>query len=519
MAAFGLTTLILRLIRLARFPGFRRRFDRELGFLTRGPKLIVIAVLAAGIVLPTLFGILVPPKPQRYLPGPAGHESPLAIESLIQEEPVANASKPQGAEPGNPGSGRTAAGVSGNRYTEPARDRPPGVSRDGNRSIEGAHSEPAALRRPAEESALGTRDSAQQAPGARSRVAPDPEGESPRDDEKTAQRSGAAPRREDAALREAVRDYVPLLLEEHAYRQTVSIPPEGAESGALPDAWQGIDILFVHAHPDDESLDFAILMAAAARSDLTIGTLLLTDGEAGVDRYPYRSSYAGYEDRELSGEELGRIRIAEANRALSILGSDFYLRLGLPNHPYNAISDEMQLASLLEAWGGEERLVLRLAEIIRRAAPRVLVSPDVPSDAREHFEHEAAGYLVRKAVEHLRRQDAAPGGYLVSVDPFQRQHYPATVAVPRGAGGRDLRAIQRAALSQHHTQADASVIGIRRLADLPEEYYMPVYWNLEESLGVMLGLEDDLVGRQSPLLEVALAYQQEVGYGSASDVE
>lgn len=435
LAAFGLTTLLLRLIRLARFPGFRRRFDRELGFLSRGPKLIVLGVLAAGIILPTLFGVLVSPKPQRHLPGSAGHESPLAVESLEEEAPEAVASTPERRE-------TTVAPSS---------------------------------REPAPE-AIST-------------------------------------------ARKAVREFVPVPLEEYAYQETVSIPPEAVESGELPEGWEDIDILFVHAHPDDESLDFALLMAAAARSDLTVATLLLTDGEAGVDRYPYRSSYTGYEDRELSGEALGEVRIAEARRALSILGADYYLRLGLPNHPYNAVADEMRLPSLLDAWGGEKVLVTRLEEIVRQAAPRIVVSPDLASGAREHFEHEATGYLVRKVVDNLRRQGAAPGALMVSVDPFQRRHYPATVAIPRTAAGRDLRDIQRAALSQHHTQADASVIGIQRLVDLPEEYYMPIYWDVPESLGGLLNLPQELVSRESPLLEIALAYQQEIGHGSAADVE
>ncbi|MFP4430031.1 MAG: PIG-L deacetylase family protein [Spirochaetaceae bacterium] len=437
LAAFAVTSFLLRFLRLAKYPGFRRRFDPELRFLTRGPKLIGLGVILVCVLVPTILGVLLPPKPTRRAAVADSHESVLPWESMVD------------------GDTRTAA-----RPTDAPGDLPPADAT-----------------------------------------------------------STEAPPGLPAEISESIRDLVPLSLEEHGYRNTVQVPPGAFEEGALPESLSSVEVLFIHAHPDDESLDFAVLMARLARRGLSIGTLLLTDGESGVDRYPYRAGVPGYEDHPLSGRALRDTRVREAEQALRVLGSDYYIRMGLPNHPYNGIADERGLEEILEAWGGEELLVERLVALIRAAGPRFIVSPDLASDAREHFEHEATGYLVRRAVEELRFQGEGPDGYLVSVDPFQREHYPVTFGVPKRGQAEDLGKVQRAALSQHHTQADASVIGRRRLVGLPAEYYLPVFWGLEESLGSILGLDEELLARESPLLQVALAYQEDVGHRPSPAIE
>ncbi len=444
--AFGLTTLMLRLIRLARVPGFRRRFDPEIGFLTRGPKLLVLSVVVLFVVVPTLIGVLLPPQPSR--------RTGQAV-AVTQPVPETEASL---------------------EATEPAAQK-------SVMSIPPVPDNPAAPRQ-----ASVARRTPQTTP------APAPKDE-------------------------VLRTLVPVALEDYRYRDTVQIAPAEVASAAFPEALASVDVLFVHAHPDDESIDFAVLMGALSREGLSIATLLLTDGESGVDRYPHRADYPGYESGSLSGEELRSVRVQEAANALSVLGADYYLRLGLPNHPYNGIADEMPLDEVLDAWGGEDVLVARIAGILRSVSPRLIVAPDLGSEAREHFEHEATGYLVREAVAQLAADGAEPGAYLASVDPFQRHLYQHTVAVPKTTGQRDLSEVQKAALSQHHTQADASVIGIRRLPAVEAEYYMPVYWDLEDSLGALLGLDDELLSRDSALVEVALAHQNNVGDGPPTAVE
>lgn len=459
LVAFGATTFLLRLLRLTRYPGFRRRFDPELRFLTRGPKLIGLGVVVLCVLVPTLLGVMLPSKPTRHLAVVDSHESAASLDSLVavSNGPTVDLSEAQEATPPEPP-----------RVSEKDADTGmPDASRA--RSVSYPSAEP---RKPTP-----------------------------------------------AEVPESIRSFVPLSLDDHGYRDTIQIEPAALAEGRFPETLASVDVLFIHAHPDDESLDFAVLTAALARRGLTVATLLLTDGESGVDRYPYRTPLRGYEDRTLTGEALKEVRIREARQALTVLGSDFYLRMGLPNHPYNGIADERALEEILESWGGEELLVGRLVALIRRTAPRLIIAPDLGSDAREHFEHEATGFLVRRAVENLVAQGEGPEGYLVSVDPFQRDLYPATLGVPKRLLGVDLGAVQKAALSQHHTQADASVIGIQRLVGLPAEYYFPVFWNLDESLGSVLGLSEELLARESPLLEVALAYQEDVRHGPTAAVE
>jgi len=246
------------------------------------------------------------------------------------------------------------------------------------------------------------------------------------------------------------------------------------------------DILFIHAHPDDESIDFGSLMARASRSNKRIVTLLFTDGESGLDLYPQRKVGDIYPARVLKGGALSQVRVVEATRALSILGSEMYLRWGLENRPYNTQRDVVPLEEVIRGWGGKEQLVARLIEVLEGFQPTVVVSPDSHSKAYEHFEHEAVGELVQAALERLRRGGSSSvKGYLVSIDPYQVDRYTGVTAVDAqiqdGESGFAYRAIQALALKEHLTQRDASVIGVSRLSHLPQEYYKALFWDLDAS--------------------------------------
>jgi LmbE family N-acetylglucosaminyl deacetylase len=255
------------------------------------------------------------------------------------------------------------------------------------------------------------------------------------------------------------------------------------------------DILFFHAHPDDESLDFAGLMTLAARRGLKTVVVLFTDGETGIDQYPDRPETGGYPARVLTGSDLARVRVEEADRAMEVLGARMYVRLGLPNHPYNTSADELRRDRILESWGGEERLITRVEDLIRGFQPEIVVSSDFNEKAYEHFEHKAAGYVVRAALERLFGGASGPprprGGYLVSVDPFQGPLYDDLVRLdlmkPDPVSGLTFRELQMAALKEHATQADASLLGVEFLPNFRDEQYHPVYWNLPATLAEMLG--------------------------------
>jgi LmbE family N-acetylglucosaminyl deacetylase len=259
------------------------------------------------------------------------------------------------------------------------------------------------------------------------------------------------------------------------------IPP-----GRRPEYFKA-DILFIHAHPDDESIDFGSLMAMASRSDKRIATLLFTDGESGLDLFPERMVGDIYPARDLAGGALSQVRVVEATRALSILGSEMYIRWGLANRPYNTKRDEVPPDEVIRGWGGEDHLVERLIEVLEGFRPTIVVSPDRHCAAYEHFEHEAVGQLVQTALERLRSSgEGFVKGYLVSIDPYQVDRYSGVTNVDArvrdGESGLTYRSIQALALKEHVTQRDASVIGVNRLSNLPREFYKVLYWDLDLSL-------------------------------------
>jgi len=247
------------------------------------------------------------------------------------------------------------------------------------------------------------------------------------------------------------------------------------------------DVLFIHAHPDDESIDFGTLMARASRSGKRIATLLFTDGESGLDLYPQRKIGDIYPARPLEGRALSQVRVVEATRALSILGSEMYIRWGLRNRPYNTLKDVVSTEEVIEGWGGEEKLLAELEEILEGFRPTVIVSPDEHSKAWEHFEHEAVGYLVKKAIGRLRSTGQTYlKGYLVSVDPYQKDRYSELIGIEAldhdPQSDFPYRSIQASALKEHVTQRDAALIGVSRLSNLPLEYYKVMYWELSGSV-------------------------------------
>ena len=247
--------------------------------------------------------------------------------------------------------------------------------------------------------------------------------------------------------------------------------------GEIPEA-QKLDILFIHAHPDDETLDYGLSIASAAKAGMKVGVLTFTDGESGFDFYPDRDITGIYPDRELKGKELAAVRIQEESRSLKILGASMYIRLGLKNRPYLKEEASKSIQMLIQEWGGRKMLIADLTEIFSRLSPDIIVSPDGPSAAREHFEHEAVGYITDLAVsEYQTKSPGVLSAYLKLVDPQQRDAYPGRELLSVKAEGASFGnfLIKKAALSRYQTQADACYYGIKRLKQFPVEYYFFQY--------------------------------------------
>ena len=123
-------------------------------------------------------------------------------------------------------------------------------------------------------------------------------------------------------------------------------------------------VLAIGAHPDDlENCCYGTLAKCAARGD-KVSVCVVTNGNLGHKLIP--------------PEELGKIREAEAAQAAHSIGAYFY-----------AVG-----ADDLHASADDEKLVKRLARVIRRVAPDLIITH---SDSDYHSDHNATYKAVFRA--------------------------------------------------------------------------------------------------------------------------
>ncbi|MFW6207854.1 MAG: PIG-L family deacetylase [Spirochaetota bacterium] len=236
------------------------------------------------------------------------------------------------------------------------------------------------------------------------------------------------------------------------------------------EAERPVDYLFLHAHPDDEALDFGGLLARLEQSGKRVAVALFTDGEAGLSRGPERMNAS-------APDVLKSIRIEEAAESLRILGADLYIRLGLRNHPYSSQRQVLPIERVFAAWGGLESIEAAVVTLIERLKPEVIVSPDGPSAAKEHFEHEAVGQVVMQVLEKMLREqpEELPLRYLRIVDPMQQGVYSRfaefDVLRPVWPFAESPRSVQNRALKAHKSQIDARIVGLEYTPLFESEYY------------------------------------------------
>jgi len=222
--------------------------------------------------------------------------------------------------------------------------------------------------------------------------------------------------------------------------------------------------------------------------------VLFSDGESGLDQYPRREAGEKYPSYRLTGRALAQARAEEARSAMSILGVSHYVRLGLENNPYGGTADVVTIGAVVARWGGREALLDTLCALIAGYDPDVVVSPEGPAAAKEHFEHESVGLLVEAALERLKAQRGyAAKGRLVCIDPRQKALYPDVYGILAegvpGSNGLSYRSSQAAALAEHRTQRDASVVGVENLSGFDREYYRVLSWKLPLSIEEYLSHE------------------------------
>jgi mycothiol S-conjugate amidase len=165
-----------------------------------------------------------------------------------------------------------------------------------------------------------------------------------------------------------------------------------------------LHVMFVHAHPDDESSKGAGTMARYAKEGYRVSVVTLTDGAAGDILNPAM-------DRPGIKDRLVELRMEELARALEILGVTDSIQFGY--HDSGWVEGFERDGSTLAPdsfWNVPlEQAVDRLAETIRQERPDVLVTypPDGgyphPDHIRCHDDSVAAFDAVAGTPHEVRK--------------------------------------------------------------------------------------------------------------------
>jgi N-acetyl-1-D-myo-inositol-2-amino-2-deoxy-alpha-D-glucopyranoside deacetylase len=163
-------------------------------------------------------------------------------------------------------------------------------------------------------------------------------------------------------------------------------------------------LLFVHAHPDDETVGTGSTMALYAAAGVRVTLVTCTLGEEGEIHVPELSGLAAAE-----ADQLGGYRIAELRAACDALGvSDVrflggagrYRDSGMMGLPTNDHPRAFWQADLDDA-------AKPLVEMIREVRPQVVVTYD-PIGFYGHPDHIQAHRVTMRAVEMSRAEGIGP---------------------------------------------------------------------------------------------------------------
>lgn len=161
-------------------------------------------------------------------------------------------------------------------------------------------------------------------------------------------------------------------------------------------------ILFVHAHPDDESINNGATMARYAAEGTRVTLVTCTRGEYGEILLPELAHLAA--DRE---DRLGEYRVGELDRAMA--------RLGVADHRFLGEPGEFHDSGMMGTEGNErpdsfwradvDQAAERLAAVIREVRPQVLVTYN-PFGGYGHPDHIQTHRVAMRAIELVEGTDA-----------------------------------------------------------------------------------------------------------------
>ena len=165
-----------------------------------------------------------------------------------------------------------------------------------------------------------------------------------------------------------------------------------------------LHVMFVHAHPDDESSKGAATMARYAKEGHRVSVVTLTDGAAGDILNPAM-------DRPGVAERMVELRQEELDRALEILGVTDSFRFQYPDSGYVEDFDGDGSALAPDCFYNVplDEVVGRLVALIRAERPQVLVTyPEGGGYPHpDHIRcHDVSMEAVRAAADPQRDEEA-----------------------------------------------------------------------------------------------------------------
>jgi N-acetyl-1-D-myo-inositol-2-amino-2-deoxy-alpha-D-glucopyranoside deacetylase len=176
------------------------------------------------------------------------------------------------------------------------------------------------------------------------------------------------------------------------------------EPSALPGELPARRLLFVHAHPDDESINNGATMAKYAAEGAHVTLVTCTLGEEGEVIPAALGHLTSDRDDALGPHRSGELAAAMAELGVTdhrfLGGPGRYRDSGMMGAPQNERPDSFWQADLDEAAG-------RLVEIVREVRPQVLVTYD-PDGGYGHPDHIQAHRVAMRAAQLAARPDFRP---------------------------------------------------------------------------------------------------------------
>lgn len=164
-------------------------------------------------------------------------------------------------------------------------------------------------------------------------------------------------------------------------------PPETTSAGTPVD----LDLLFVGAHPDDESGLLSAIGRADAEAQLRTGVVTITRGEGG-------GNAVGPEE----GPALGLVREAEERRAVGAAGVDTVVNLDQVDFFYT-----VSAPLTAQVWDHDDTLA-RVVRTVRQTRPEVMITMNPTPSPGNHGNHQEAARLAIEAFRAAADPEAFP---------------------------------------------------------------------------------------------------------------